>query len=150
RLRGDLNMIVLKALQKEPERRYASAEALLDDLERYRTGLPVTARPDAIGYRFRRLVARHRLGFATATIILLLLIGTTILTRIQQAETARQRDRAQQERDKAEEVATFLASLFNASDPFLADTERLDTLTIRDFLDRGALRIRHEMENQPA
>ena len=62
RLRGDLDIIVLKALRKDPARRYPSVEALLEDLERHRTGLPVRARPDSVAYRARKFLGRHRLS----------------------------------------------------------------------------------------
>ncbi|HKT61838.1 MAG TPA: serine/threonine-protein kinase, partial [Gemmatimonadales bacterium] len=62
RLRGDLDTIVLKALRKEPERRYPSTAALLEDLQRYRDGLPVRARPDTFAYRARKFAGRHRVG----------------------------------------------------------------------------------------
>src|SRR5690606_29069817 len=74
-LRGDLDTIVMKALAKEPERRYASAEALADDLRRHLGGLPVQARPATAGYRVGRFVRRHRLGVAAAAAVALALVG---------------------------------------------------------------------------
>ncbi|HMB92174.1 MAG TPA: serine/threonine-protein kinase [Rhodothermales bacterium] len=150
RLRGDLDTILLKALQKEPARRYASAEAFLEDIKRHLAGLPIQAQPDTVRYRAQKFVQRHRFGVAAAAIFLLLLTGFATAMAFQQAATARERDRAAQERDKAEEVAAFLQDLFDASDPFLATTERLDTLRVRDFLGRGAAKIQREMQGQPA
>ena len=150
RLRGDLDTILLKALQKEPARRYASAEAFLEDIKRHRAGLPIQAQPDSVQYRVRKFVRRHRFGVAAATVLLLLLTGFAVAMAFQQAATARERDRATQERDKAEAVAAFLQDLFDASDPFLATTERLDTLRVRDFLGRGAAKIQRELQEQPA
>ena len=68
RLSGDLDWIVLKALQKEPERRYASAEALATDVRRHLRGLPVTARRDTLRYRASKFVRRHRLAAAAAAL----------------------------------------------------------------------------------
>ena len=62
RLAGDLDNIVLMALYKEPRRRYASADGLSADLQRYLDGLPVTARKASAGYRLRKFVRRHRAG----------------------------------------------------------------------------------------
>ncbi|HUF09394.1 MAG TPA: serine/threonine-protein kinase, partial [Rhodothermales bacterium] len=149
RLQGDLDVIVLKALRKEPERRYASAEALMEDIRRHRAGLPVSARPDTLDYRFRKFVKRHRFGVAAVAAFLILVLGVATMTAVQQAATARERDRAERERDRAEEVATFLKDLFNASDPYLATTDRLDTLRIREFLDLGATKVQREMKNEP-
>jgi eukaryotic-like serine/threonine-protein kinase len=65
-LRGELDTIVLKALRKEPERRYPSAAALLEDLSRYAEGRPLLARPDSATYRARRYVRRHAAGIVLA------------------------------------------------------------------------------------
>jgi serine/threonine-protein kinase len=68
RLRGDLDAICLTALEKEPTRRYASAEALADDIRRHRDGLPIHARRPTAGYRALRFAARHRAGAAIALV----------------------------------------------------------------------------------
>jgi serine/threonine-protein kinase len=144
RLRGDLDVIVLKALRPEPERRYASAEAFLEDVKRHLAGLPVQARPDTLGYRLRKFVGRHTASVTAAVVVLALVLafGALYTTRITQ-----ERNLAQQERDKAEEVAAFLESLFDASDPFLP--ERLDTLRIGDLLGHGLDKVQQELGAQP-
>nr|MBA3608102.1 serine/threonine protein kinase [Chthoniobacterales bacterium] len=77
-LRGDLDRIVLMALRKEPERRYSSAAALADDIERHLTGRPVVAHQDTVSYRASKFVRRHKVGvFATALILLAILAGMT-------------------------------------------------------------------------
>jgi tRNA A-37 threonylcarbamoyl transferase component Bud32/tetratricopeptide (TPR) repeat protein len=68
KLEGDLDNIVLKAIRKEPARRYTSAHELAEDLGRYLEGRPVTARKDTFGYRFGKFVGRHRAGVAAATV----------------------------------------------------------------------------------
>ena len=142
RLRGDLDRILLKSLRKEPERRYASAEAFLEDIKRHLEGLPVRARPETPGYRFRKFVARNRVAVAAAALVACSLV-TGLGVALWQAEEARR------ERDTAQEISAFLENLFDAADPFAASTERLDTLRIRDFLDRGAHKIRRELVDQP-
>ena len=72
RLAGDLDTIVLKALRREPERRYPSAAALADDLRRHLDGRPVEARPDTFGYRAGKFVRRHRAGVAAAAALVFL------------------------------------------------------------------------------
>jgi serine/threonine-protein kinase len=74
-LAGDLDTLALKALAREPERRYPSAAALTDDLRRYLDGRPIAARPDTVGYRLGKLVRRHRLAFAAAAAALLALVA---------------------------------------------------------------------------
>ena len=80
RLRGDLDSIVLKALRKEPERRYASAEQLAEDIRRHLQGLPVTATADTLFYRAKKFVQRHRLGVAAVALIVVAIAGGVITT----------------------------------------------------------------------
>jgi serine/threonine protein kinase len=74
-LLGDLDTIVLKALRKEPARRYLSAHELSEDIRRHLQGLPVLARPDTITYRLTKFVGRHRVGVAAAAVVLVSLLG---------------------------------------------------------------------------
>ncbi|HVS18191.1 MAG TPA: serine/threonine-protein kinase, partial [Planctomycetota bacterium] len=88
RLRGDLDRIVLMALRKEPERRYASAEQFAEDLERYLANLPVRARRDTLGYRALRFSRRNRTAIgAAAAVLVALLIG--LIASLRAAERAR-------------------------------------------------------------
>ena len=92
-LKGDLDNIVLKALRKEPDRRYASVEQFAEDINRHLRGLPVAATPDSIPYRVNKFVQRHRIGMAASALILLALIGGITIAlreaRIAQAERAK-------------------------------------------------------------
>src|SRR4029453_18462412 len=74
-LRGDLDTIVLKALRKEPSRRYLSAQELAEDLERHLDGRPVLARRDTLGYRMGKFVGRHRTAVSAAVLIFVSLAG---------------------------------------------------------------------------
>lgn len=95
RLSGDLDNIVLKALRKEPERRYASAQELSEDIRRHLAGLPVSARQDIFTYRAGKFIRRHKAGgLAALFVFLALLLGT--------ATTAWQSWVARQERDKSD------------------------------------------------
>jgi len=147
RLAGDLDTICLKALRREPERRYASAQALRDDLERHLTGLPVLARPDTVAYRATRFVRRHRVGVGAAAAIAMLLVGFSTVTAVQSARIGAQADRIARERDKAEEVKEFVLSLFEVSNPLVE--AKGDTVTARGLLERGVERIDEELAGQP-
>ncbi len=146
-LSGDLDNIVLKAMRKEPARRYASVEQLGEDVRRHLDGLPILARPATIRYRVRKFVQRHKLGVGVATLVVALLITVAALAVGFAVQTARQAAQIALERDKAEEVTEFLVDLFEVNNP----SEALgDTLTAREVLDKGADRIREELADQPA
>ncbi len=81
-LRGDLETIVLKALEKDPHRRYAGAAALAEDVRRFRRNEVILARPPSAAYEFRKLVARHRLPFALAAVVVFGAVGTAIWTAL--------------------------------------------------------------------
>ncbi len=140
RLEGDLDTIVLKALRKQPERRYATAGELADDVRRHMRGLPVRARADTWTYRAGKFVARHRVGVAASLAIVVLLVAGLFATEWQ----AR---RAALERDRAERVTDFLVETFSSAG---AETPGSDTLTVREVLDRGSARVRAEFARQPA
>lgn len=95
-LRGDLDTIVLMALRKEPERRYATADQLSADLGRYLDGLPVTARRDTAAYRTKKFVARNKIAVGLAALAMISLIGGLLGTGIGFADARRQRDDAEQ------------------------------------------------------
>lgn len=139
RLSGDLDNIVLKALAKEPGRRYPSAEAIGEDLGRYLAGFPVRARPPTMRYRASRFVGRHRVGVAGAALVALALLAGL-------AGTMWQARAASIEAAKADEVKRFLVTVFEVSDPDLA---RGDEITARELLDRGADRVATELAQQP-
>jgi serine/threonine-protein kinase len=144
-VRGDPDTICLAALRKEPAERYASAEALAADIDRYLTGIPIAARAPTVGYRVRRFVQRHRLGVATAAAFVLLLAGASVVTTLQSvrlAETAREATLA---RDRAEAVSDFLTGLFEASDPSVEAGD----VSVREVLDRGAERLGEDLADQP-
>lgn len=93
RLLGDLDNVVLMALRKEPQRRYASVEQFSQDIRRHLEGLPVTARPATLGYRASKFMHRHKVGVSAAAMVLLILIAGIVATareaRIARAERAR-------------------------------------------------------------
>jgi eukaryotic-like serine/threonine-protein kinase len=146
RLRGDIEAIVLAALRKDPAQRYGSVEALLEDVRRHRSNLPIRVRRESGSYRTGRFVRRHRWGVGVVSAFLLLLSASVVALSLQQRATALERDRAELELAQKTEVTRFLTDLFGAADPAQS---RGDTLTVFDLLDQGAQRI-DELQDQPA
>ena len=146
RLRGDLDTIVLTAMQKDPARRYGTVEQLVADVRRHLAGLPVTARPDSRLYCTEKFIRRHRAGVTVAAAITLLVIGFAVVAAVQSVRIRLQAARIAVERDRAEEVSRFMAGLFRASDPFAGAGAGL---TAREILDSGAARIDRELTDQP-
>jgi non-specific serine/threonine protein kinase/serine/threonine-protein kinase len=105
RLSGDLDMIVLKALRKEPERRYSSAEQFAEDIRRHLEGLPVVARPDTVGYRAGKFIRRHRGGVAAALLLFVVIAGGVAATAWQAAVARAERKRAERRFDDVRRLA---------------------------------------------
>jgi non-specific serine/threonine protein kinase/serine/threonine-protein kinase len=146
-LRGDLDWITMKALEKDRTRRYGSPSGLADDIRRHLNHEPVGAGPAGAAYRTRKFVRRHRLGVAAGALVVfalaIALAGTTFgLIRATRAEA-----RAQTEATAANQVSEFLVDLFDVSDPNAA---RGEEVTAREVLDRGVERIDGALEAQPA
>ena len=143
-LRGDLDAVVAKALEKEPRRRYGSASDLADDLRRHLGGLPVEARPQTAAYRMGRFVRRHRAGVALAAAVVLVgaASGWFHTTRL-----AAERDRAETAAMQAEQTAAFLETVLTSADP---NSDDPGATSAQDLLDEAALRARDELAEQPA
>jgi serine/threonine-protein kinase len=142
-LDGDLDNIVLKAMRKEPARRYASAEALAADIQSYLDGRPVQARPDTWTYRAGKFVKRNALGVASASGVALLVFGLVIFYT---ARLAAERDAAEQERQIAASVSGFMIEAFRLANPNAAPGA---AVAARDVLDSAATRIERDLANQP-
>lgn len=139
RLAGDVDTIVLLALQKDPRRRYASVEQLAEDIRRHLAGLPIRAHKDTVFYRGGKFVKRHAYGVAAAAAFALLALGATTYMAIQ-------RGKIERERLRAEQISAFALGLFKGSDPREA---RGATLTVREILDRGGKKIERELSGEP-
>lgn len=134
RLHGDLDLIVLKALKAEPERRYASALALADDLRRFREGRTIAARPDTTWYRLRKLIARNRLAVGAVVVMLLALTGgfgvalwQADIAHKQAARADAEAQRATLQATRAESVKGFVLALFKEQNPLTRDKARAAT-----------------------
>ena len=145
-LNGDLDNIILKALQKNPHRRYVSVVQFAEDIDRYLDGQPVIARKDTLQYRIRKFVARNKAGVASVCTIFALLVSLVVVTLFQSARVSQERDVAQREARKAAEISNFLKGVFEVSNP----SESLgETVTAKELLDTGAERIEDELTDQP-
>ncbi len=153
RLAGDLDHIVLKALRKEPDERYAAVTELAEDVRRHLDGRPVSARRGTWRYRASRFVRRNRVGVAAAALLLLSLVGGIAGTTWQAARAsdqaaiaAAERDRARLEAEKARGLTDFLTGLFDVASEGNA---RADTLRLLPVLEAGAARLDDELRDQP-
>ena len=144
-LEGDLDNIVLKALRKEPARRYESVRALADDIERHLKGHPVTAREPTWRYRASRFVKRHRSAVVASIVALLLVLGGASAALWQASIAATERDRAQEEAAANQQSLDFITGLFESAAPNPADGE---DLTAQVLLERSIDRI-DALESQP-
>jgi serine/threonine-protein kinase len=141
-LRGDLDLIVMTALQKQEQRRYQSPAALAEDLQRFREGRAILARPDTARYRLVKFVGRHRAAVSVAALLMVGLVG--VASRERQL-----RNRAEVEARKAMEVESFLVRVFDVADPNAWSEPEGGSITARELLDRGASRIDSTLADQP-
>jgi serine/threonine-protein kinase len=141
-LSGDLDTIVLKAMAKEPTRRYHSVEQFADDLRRHLAGEPVLARPDGFRYRALKFVGRHRVGALAAAVVVLSLAGGFIAASWQATVASRERVRAQTAQQRTEGVAEFVIDLFSGDDA------SVDVEATTAMLDYGVRRA-EDLDEQP-
>ncbi len=146
RLRGDLDWIVMKALEKDRTRRYGSPSDLAADIARHVRHEPVLAGPPSAAYRTGKFIRRHRFGVAAAAVAAVGLVVFSFTMAAQAARIARERDRANREAEVSKRVSEFMTGLFQVSDPSEA---RGNTITAREILDQGAERIDKELANSP-
>ncbi len=138
-LAGDLDNIIVKAIQLQAERRYDSVLAFSEDLERYLEGRPVRARPDSLVYRAGKFVRRHAVAVVVAAALALL--AAAAVFRI-----FREREVARAEQRKAERVTSFLVESFQLADPLWSSGE---TVTVREVLDSAAQRLQTDLLDEP-
>lgn len=144
-LRGDLDWIVMKALEKERERRYTSPHELSLDIDRYLDHEPLQAGPPTAMYRTRKFVRRHRIATAFAATISTVLIAFLAVTLLQAQRIARERDRATAEAEKADAINTFLQETLGAADPWQAGKD----ISVRETLQQAAAQIDATFKDKP-
>jgi serine/threonine protein kinase len=145
-LKGDLDWIAMKALEKDRARRYGSPSDLAADVRRYLDNEAVLACPPSIAYKGKKFVRRHRFGVAVAAAAAVLLVAFSAAMALQARRIARERDRANLEAQVSQRVTEFLTGLFRLSDPNPTES---NTVTAREILDKGSDKIARELHNQP-
>ncbi len=138
-LHGDPDAIVLKALEKDRKRRYASPHEFADDLRRYLRDEPVSAHSPSTAYRARKYIRRHRVGVALAATAVLLLLAFAVTEAFQLR-------RIRRERDRADRISNFMTDMFKVSDPSQA---RGNDIRVREVLDKASTQIRTGLAQDP-
>ncbi len=136
---GDLDCIVLKALEKDRDRRYATPLELAADVNRHLRNTPVTAHSAGIAYRTGKYVRRHRVGVSVAAAGLVLLIGFAVAQAIELRKIRQQRDRA-------DRITHFMTGIFKVPNPSEA---RGNTVTAREILDKASQQIGNNLSQDP-
>src|SRR5690606_3308658 len=123
-----------------PDRRYSSAAQLAEDLRRYTSGLPISARPDSFRYRTEKFIGRHRVGVTTAVLAFVSAIAVAVAMTVQSSRVAA-------ERDRAERVSELMADLFRSSDPVVSGGR---AVTVAEVMEAGEARLRAGLAGEPA
>ncbi len=139
-LQGDLDTIILKALKKQPDQRYATVNAFAEDVERYLQGRPVLARADSAWYRGTKWIVRNWIACsAAAAVILAIVTGAGVAAW--QAHVARAEQR------RAEEVRDFIITIFRDSSPYTSGPSH--ALSAADWLKQVKARVDHRLDDRP-
>ncbi len=142
----ELDWIARKAMAAQPDQRYPSALALADDLRRLRAHEPVWARAPSFGYRLRKSLRRHRLGYAIGLLFVLIVTALAARLGIESQRTRAALAESQLQRAHTDSVATFLAALFELADRTQAEGR---DVSAREILDRGRERLAQQQELAP-
>lgn len=146
-LRGDLDWVLVRALAKEPDRRYDSAAAFAADLEAHLRDQPVEAGPPSGAYRAGKFFRRHRVGVAAGALVVVALIAATAVSSSLYLRAEAARRGAETERRKSEEVNAFLQQTLGRADP--VESQSREDLPVRTILDEAAWRIPTTLGDQP-
>lgn len=142
-LRGDLDVILNKAMKKNPADRYPTVDAFASDLQRHLNGETVVAQPDRVAYRVRKLVGRNRVALVSASVILLALIAATAVSTWQARE-------AKREAEKATAMKDFLLHVFTAGNNRASGSKPAADVTALELLDQGSAELVDSLKTQPA
>jgi serine/threonine protein kinase/Tfp pilus assembly protein PilF len=146
-VRGDLDWIVMKALEKDRTRRYETANGLALDVERHLRNEPVTAAAPSVAYRAKKFVRRHKTGLITASALLVLLITGLLASALEAIRANYAEKRATIEGSKSRQVATFLQKMLDGVGPSYALGR--DTQMLREILDSTAKSLGEDLKGQP-
>ena len=146
-LKGDLDWVVARAMEKDRSRRYQTPAELGADLRRYLLGEPVEAGPPSGVYRLRKLIARRRVEFAAACAVAMALIAVVIVSVVFASSAERARKAAERELAKFQSISRFTEEMLSGIDPAVA--RGADTGLFRSILDDAAERIDTEGVDEP-
>lgn len=139
-LRGDLDWIAMKAVERDRARRYGTPSEVAADVGRYLRNEPVIARPASTGYYLRKYVRRHRVGVAVAAGLVLLLAGFAVMESVEIRRVTRERDRANR-------ITQFMTDMFRAPEP--GGVKSHQDVSAREILDRASKQIETGLANDP-
>lgn len=145
RLKGDLDLITLKALRREPEQRYSSAAALAEDIRNHLRGRAISIRPES-GLETARRYFRRR---PWAAVALALALGLALTAQVAAVRFSQQRDAAQREAQRVSQVRDLMVGLFRQADPVSGENIRGRDTTIWDSVDAATRRVRDELHADP-
>jgi len=149
-LRGDLDAITAKALERDRARRYGTPSELAADIQRYLRHEPVLARPASASYRLKKYVRRHRFGVSAAAVLALLLCAFAMLQAQELRATIRERDRANHERDRALSLAARNHAVQEFLDLLISDAAQSQKpMNVNDMLDRSESLAASEFHDDP-
>ncbi len=148
-LRGDLDNIIFKALKKVPNERYPSAQDFAEDIRRYFSGEPVSARPDSRLYRWGKFARRNKLVLASASVVAAALCIGLLLSLHQASRASEQARTAQREAKRAKAVQAFLLDIFQANSHLQENPLKARQTTARELLDIGVERIEANLGEVP-
>jgi eukaryotic-like serine/threonine-protein kinase len=149
-LRGDLDDITKKALEKDRTRRYGTPSELAADIRRHLNHEPVTARPPSTVYRLRKYAWRHRVALSVAVGLVLLLAAFAVLQTLELRQTTRERDRANRERDRALSLVARNRAVQEFLDLLITDAAQSDKpVSVSDMLDRSEKLASTEFHDDP-
>ncbi len=145
-LKGDIDWIVMKALEPDRAHRYETAHGFATDIQRFLNNEPIVARPPTARYRMAKFARRHRSAVVAGGLVVASLMVGLAAAGIELVHARRAEASALREAQTAREVSSFVTGLFKVSDPSEA---RGNSVTAREILDRGAQRIRTELATEP-
>src|SRR5581483_8530961 len=146
-IHGDLDWIVMKAMEKDRTRRYPTAHGLSLEIFRFLADEPVSARPPSKIYRLRKTAQRNKVLFSATGVIAVLLVVSLIVVSVAFSKERQARHKADVASTKSQQVVNFLEDMLNGAGPRAAQGQ--DTTMLRGILDQTAARVGTELTNQP-
>jgi serine/threonine protein kinase/tetratricopeptide (TPR) repeat protein len=145
-LKGDLDWIILKAMEKDRTRRYETVNAMAADIRRHLENEPVLARPPSTTYKLQKMISRHKIGFVFTVALAVLIVGFAIAMTIASTRIAAERDRAEDEAAKATAINAFLQDTLGSANP-IEGSDR--DITVLEALETASAKIEEAFSNQP-